>query len=88
VTIFWDIPANQTPGSYRITYYCDHRELGGQVKSAQGSSKTFKVTTSQEKVEFLNNKWERKAQLLNKINAWAKEENKKALHTNILKPQL
>ncbi|XP_052762808.1 neutral ceramidase B-like [Mya arenaria] len=88
VTIYWDIPSYQKPGMYRVSYFCDHKELGGGIQSAQGTSSTFKVTNSQEKMAMLNKKWEKKKTILERINKALKgKESKSAQLTNLVKPK-
>lgn len=42
-TIIWDITKDQSPGIYRIVYYLDHKELGGTIIAADGTSQVFTV---------------------------------------------
>ena len=43
-TIIWDIPKTQPSGTYKISYFLDHKELGGTIVPANGTSKPFTVT--------------------------------------------
>lgn len=42
-TIIWNIPATQPSGTYRISYFLDHKELGGTIVAANGTSRPFTV---------------------------------------------
>ncbi|XP_062593743.1 uncharacterized protein LOC134255247 [Saccostrea cucullata] len=45
VTITWDIPQNQTPGTYRIQYFGDSKSLDRKITKFTGKSTEFKVMT-------------------------------------------
>ncbi|KAH3872488.1 hypothetical protein DPMN_035704 [Dreissena polymorpha] len=73
VTVTWDIPLNQAPGNYAILYYCDHKELGGNINLAEGTTQSFKVVNSDKKfatskMDQYQKKLERKEQLLKNQN--------------------
>ncbi|XP_053390202.1 uncharacterized protein LOC123563648 [Mercenaria mercenaria] len=53
VTIIWDIPADQKPGMYKITYNCDHKSIFGGVSSVTGSTEWFQVIASKAKLDKL-----------------------------------
>jgi len=44
VNITWDIPTGTEPGSYRIRYFGDARNLSGAVSPFTGTSPVFAVS--------------------------------------------
>ncbi|XP_069125052.1 uncharacterized protein [Argopecten irradians] len=44
VTIIWDIPAEQAPGTYRIQYFGDSKNVLGTITPFSGTSNSFLVT--------------------------------------------
>lgn len=42
--IYWNIPENQEPGTYRMTYYGNKKELMGKITPIEGESNQFTVT--------------------------------------------
>lgn len=56
MTITWDIPVDQKPGMYKITYNCDHKSLFGGISSVTGSTQWFQVLASNKKLDKLRQK--------------------------------
>lgn len=52
-TIIWDIPADQKPGMYRVTYNCDHKSIISGVSTTSGSTEWFQVVASKAKMDKL-----------------------------------
>lgn len=48
VTITWDIPQTQAPGTYRIQYFGDSKSLDQKISKFTGKSTEFKVMTPKE----------------------------------------
>lgn len=46
ITITWNIPADTTPGEYRICHFGDSRDVSGNIKPYTGISSTFKIGES------------------------------------------
>ncbi|XP_060077762.1 uncharacterized protein LOC132557292 [Ylistrum balloti] len=44
VTIIWDIPADQAPGTYRLQYFGDSKSLSGTITPFSGQTPAFQVT--------------------------------------------
>lgn len=51
VTITWDIPQTQAPGTYRIQYFGDAKSLDQKISSFTGKSMDFKVMTPKEYIK-------------------------------------
>lgn len=51
VTITWDIPQTQAPGTYRIQYFGDAKSLDQKISSFTGKSTDFKVMTPKEYIK-------------------------------------
>lgn len=51
VTITWDIPQSQAPGTYRIQYFGDAKSLDQKITSFTGKSAEFKVMTPKEYIK-------------------------------------
>ncbi|XP_061167886.1 uncharacterized protein LOC133176834 [Saccostrea echinata] len=45
VTITWDIPQNQAPGTYRVQYFGDSKSIDQKISKFTGKSTEFKVMT-------------------------------------------
>ncbi|SFK49263.1 neutral ceramidase [Streptomyces pini] len=44
VTVTWDVPADATPGRYRVRYHGDAKPLVGGARSFSGTTRTFTVS--------------------------------------------